>query len=572
MNTTDTRMLKSNKPITIQTILIGLAILAGVCIRLIQLGQLPLDDREATLAMQAFQLAGGKQVELSGQPLYLVLTTALFYVFGSSNFLARLVPAVAGILLVLTPLFFRKYLRPLDVVLVTWLLALEPSIVAASRNSVSGILTLSLAVTANAAFIHQKKVTAGVLFGLLFLSGTGFWWLVLADLILLLLSKPILRTGGDWESIRIFFTQQAVWLSAVLTILLMGGLVFLVPSGFSAITKSIPDFISSIATPSGVSWWMPLAAVLVYSVLPLIFGFMGGLRTIATDNISRILLAFALVNLLLVILLPGREVLNLIWVTLPLVYLAGIELTRHFFPRPEETLPAIGISLLVIVILFFLWQIFGRLNAGFVDMNVFWLALGGGVVILILSAFLAVFGWSFRIAGYGYTWGFVVGLFLLMVMGSFNSIQAGNPTRMEIWNNGASQPDQTLLVRTIEEVSGWTHGTPNGLSVQVVGKVSPSLKWALRFHETIQEVTAVSPAEYPSLVITEIDIQPELASQYRGQDFNTQSRVKFEAFEATDWLRWFLLRKTDLLELSSKILWVRSDLFPGSSSAPIISE
>jgi hypothetical protein len=444
--------------------------------------------------------------------------------------------------------------------------------VTASRTSASAILTLSLAITANAAFIHQKKVTAGVLFGLLFLSGTGFWWIILVDVILLLMSKPIIRNQADWKSIREFFSQRSVLLSAILTIILMGGLVFLIPSGFSAITKSIPDFISSITTTSGVSWWMPLAALLVYSVMPLIFGVMGGLRTIATGNVSRILVAFALVNLLLVILLPGRDVLNLIWVILPLVYLSGIELSRHFYPQPEETLPAIGISLLVIVILFFLWQIFGRLNAGFVDVNVFWLALGGGVIILILSAFLAVFGWSFRIAGYGYTWGFVVGLFLLMVMGSFNSIQSGNPTRMEIWNNGVSQPDQTLMVRTIEEVSGWTHGTPNGLGVQVVGKISPSLEWALRFHESIQEVIAVSPSEYPALVITNNDTQPELASQYRGQDFNTQSRVRFEAFEATDWLRWFLLRKTDLLELSSKILWVRSDLFPGSSSSPIISE
>jgi hypothetical protein len=226
--------------------------------------------------------------------------------------------------------------------------------------------------------------------------------------------------------------------------------------------------------------------------------------------------------------------------------------------------------LLVVIIVLFLWQIFGRLNAGFLEMQLFWFALGGGIAILLLSALLAIYGWSLRIALFGYTWGFLIIFLLSMIMSTFHSINPADPFRVEMWNNGISHPDQALLIQTVEESSGWTRGNSIGLDIQVVGPISPSLEWALRNHDLVQQVNAVSPGDQPDIVITSVDDQPELAQQYRGQDFFLKSRVMFEAFQSEDWFRWIMLRKTTVVEQQPAILWIRSNLFPGGITNPDI--
>ncbi len=272
----------------------------------------------------------------------------------------------------------------------------------------------------------------------------------------------------------------------------------------------------------------------------------------------------------MLLLFPGRDLIHLVWVTTPLIFLAAYILSKQFSVQSNEIVPSLGITSLVVIIVLFLWQIFGRLSAGYLEMQLFWFALGGGIAILLLSALLAMFGWSLRIALAGYTWGFLAILLLWMIMSTFHSIKPAEPIRGEMWNNEISHPDQALLIQTIEETSGWSSGNPIGLDIQVVGTLSPSLEWALRHHDHVQRVNAVSPGDQPDIVISTVDDQPELAQQYRGQDFFLQSRVKFEAFQSEDWFRWIMLRKTTVVEQHPVILWIRSDLFPGGISNPDI--
>ena len=92
--------------ITFEHSLFAAALLLGVAIRFVNLGTAPLTDSEANLALQALALAKGNSIAaqaLSPEPGYIVLTSWLFSMFGSSNFLARFWPAVAGSLLVLLP-------------------------------------------------------------------------------------------------------------------------------------------------------------------------------------------------------------------------------------------------------------------------------------------------------------------------------------------------------------------------------------------------------------------------------------------------------------------------------------
>jgi predicted membrane-bound mannosyltransferase len=84
-----------------------LAFLIALGFRLLQLGASPLTDSEATLALQALQIAQGKAPLLSPQPGYILFTSILFALINTSNFMARFLPALTGSALVFAPYLFR---------------------------------------------------------------------------------------------------------------------------------------------------------------------------------------------------------------------------------------------------------------------------------------------------------------------------------------------------------------------------------------------------------------------------------------------------------------------------------
>ena len=86
-----------------ESVLYVIAFILAAALRFIQLGALPLSDTEAQWALQAFKVAQGTRPLLGSQPIYLLPTSLLFFLFGTSNFLARFVPALTGSALILVP-------------------------------------------------------------------------------------------------------------------------------------------------------------------------------------------------------------------------------------------------------------------------------------------------------------------------------------------------------------------------------------------------------------------------------------------------------------------------------------
>ena len=88
--------------------LYGLAFLIALGFRLIALGATPLTDSEATLAMQALHITQGAHPLLGPQPAYILLTSIFFTVIESTNFMARLIPALVGSILVFAPSYSSR--------------------------------------------------------------------------------------------------------------------------------------------------------------------------------------------------------------------------------------------------------------------------------------------------------------------------------------------------------------------------------------------------------------------------------------------------------------------------------
>src|SRR5512135_1605242 len=132
-----------------ETLLYLLALVLGLALRLIALGSLPLTDNEARWALQALGVAQGARPVLGSQSAYTLLTAVFFIIYGgASNFLARLVPALAGSALVLAPALFRDRLKPRPAVILSFCLAFEPGLVALSRQAGSSILAVAFLLLA----------------------------------------------------------------------------------------------------------------------------------------------------------------------------------------------------------------------------------------------------------------------------------------------------------------------------------------------------------------------------------------------------------------------------------------
>ena len=153
----------------------GLAFLIALGLRLVQLGTAPLTDSEANFALQALHIANGTRPLLGPQPAYILLTSVLFLIFESSNFMARLIPGIMGSVMVFAPMFFRGQLRPRPALILAFLFAIDPGLVALSRLAGGVVLAVAFTLFAWGMWNHRRFVLAGIFAGLALLSGTSIW-------------------------------------------------------------------------------------------------------------------------------------------------------------------------------------------------------------------------------------------------------------------------------------------------------------------------------------------------------------------------------------------------------------
>ncbi|MGB9873007.1 MAG: hypothetical protein ACPLYD_15290, partial [Anaerolineae bacterium] len=112
-------------------------LLLAAALRLVGLGAAPLASAEAVQALAAYGAAheGGIPPEAREiSPLLFHANVLLFALFHGGDGLARLLPALCGIGLALTPLLLRRYLGPWGALGSGLLLALSPSLIALSRS------------------------------------------------------------------------------------------------------------------------------------------------------------------------------------------------------------------------------------------------------------------------------------------------------------------------------------------------------------------------------------------------------------------------------------------------------
>lgn len=112
----------------------GLLAIVTLLVRVVQLGDPPLNVEEGRRALEAWTLLREARVAYEGAPILTNLTSLVFTLFSDGDLQARLVPALAGSALVLTPLLLRPLIGGWWSLLAALSLAASTTLLTASRS------------------------------------------------------------------------------------------------------------------------------------------------------------------------------------------------------------------------------------------------------------------------------------------------------------------------------------------------------------------------------------------------------------------------------------------------------
>ncbi len=577
------------------------ALLLAIFFRFAALGALPLTDVEAQSALQALHLAQGTRPLLGPQPAYTLPTAALFFLFGTTNFLARFIPALTGCLLVIVPWFFRQRLKPTPALLLTFFLALDPGLIALSRQAASPMPALAFTLLTWACWWHGQARAAGALAALALLSGPALWpgllglglaWglgqisrLRLAastSAEMLSLPQASLEQEPPPKPVRRSDSDLQTALTAGGAVILLGGtLLFLSPNGMSAWLASLPDWLAGWRQASGVPSGRLLLALAAYQPLGILFGLAALWRGIWQGRRRYARLGLWLcMALLLAIVYPARQVSDLAWALLPLWTLAALELSNHFRAWPQESREALGIGLLAALMLILAWLNYANIaldpsnpannisthlqfGGNILLENLLpirYLLLGSIVLLLLVGMLMVALGWSARTARLASVWGLVTAMGLYALGMAWSATGLRTPDGWELWMEEPRPAQANLLRETIEQLSAWNGGDGQSQEVTLVSLDSSALDWLLRDHN-LRHVNNLDPLQTPPLVITPNQESLSLSSAYRGQDFLWQQQPDWSNANIHKWIHWSVFHKLPYTS-ETILLWARTDLFP----------
>jgi len=552
--------------------LYALAFLFAIILRFAQLGAMPLTDTEAEPALQALHIAQGLKPALDPHPLYILSTSILFFIYGGgTGFLARLIPALVGSALVFVPLLFADRIKPRASLLLAFFIALDPGLVALSRQIASPILALTFLLFAWGFYNQNKSGLAGSFAALALLSGPSIW----SGILSLAITWGVLRflnsrrPAEERETRGTMQLNRKLLIPFFVTFFTAGTLFFIAPNGLSAALASIPIFISDWLAPSIVPAGRLFFSLVIYQplgVLLVVFALIRGWRT-ASSRIIHLSIWF-FVALLLAVFNPSRQLADLAWALIPLWAMAALELIRNVDVFIEERSEVAGVIFLTAFIWTFAWLDFSGLTTLPVDSREyimrFWLLIGS-LFLLVMSLLLVAAGWSIRIARIGGIWGLALALGTLGLGGVIGTAGLRGQAFPELWWLPEQPVHAHLLEATVSDMSEWGLGNDHAAAVSIVGVKSPALEWALRERQVFV-VESLDISSTPEIVITPLQDDPALSSAYRGQDFAWRQTPLWDVTVSQDWVRWVALREMPTSG-ETIILWVRDDLFINSVPA-----
>jgi hypothetical protein len=565
-------------------LLLASIVVLGFGVRLAGLGDVPLADSEAIEALWAAQAtdAGAAHWPTSASPAaasaaYAAGTWLIFQTFPAGDAAARLLPALAGGLVVLLPWLLRKRLGTCGALAASLLLVVSASVTAVARTA--GGASLAIAALGFGVVI-LLRVSDGEM------DETPAAWLVAVCLALGLGSGPAFFHGlvvlaaalAAAARVRGARSPAIEAARAVLRKSLLPGLagaaaialgLGLVPGGATSLAEGLRQWLVGWVPPGDMHPLTPVAILAAYEPAALAFGVAGFLMARKRGDAVLTALGWSAgAAVMLAILYPGRSGEMTAWASLPLAILAGPPLAAAAtrWVGRTETWVGLGFALLLSV----LWAYAG------VQLSAYVSGIGPGVnpaipearlavalgAILVgaLAALLIGVGWSWEAIRLGGGLAGAVLLTMMTISSSWN-LNHGDARfgARELWQPSKPAYGLRQLSATIDALSRATRSGPGVLTIRIEGaEITPSLAWALRGVPRFSTDDTGLP-EVPPLVLRPQALEAALPGQYLGQTMILSERWDFRGPVPPDLGGW-LWRRRIPVSPSAWVLYVRADL------------
>ncbi|MRR30867.1 hypothetical protein EG834_11210, partial [bacterium] len=402
------------KVFTIEYLLYAAVFVLAILLRFVHLGQMPLNNFEAEQALQALKFSTGGNALMGDQPAYVILTAALFKLFSSGNFAARFWPALVGSFAVFLPFLFRRILGQRITFLISLFLAIDPALIAISRTAGAQSLAIVFGVAAVGFLVHKKVIPAGIFLSIAIASGPAFWLGSLILLLVYLISHLFLRLSffGPLERKELVLFGVCLLFS---TALLSTGFLT-VPNGITGVSNGLVAFIRGWGIHSLVT--VPTAViVLAATYLPVViigaFGYF--VSRAKRPELAGFFGVWFAAGIFVVLFNPSREIIDWVWVVVPLWGLSalGIETLLQRLAEESRMVLFVQISLTVALLVFSILNMmafFFNPSQDAVQQNNRLIAAALPLGLLLLLTVFLAWGWSPRSAfrGLGLGIGFLL--------------------------------------------------------------------------------------------------------------------------------------------------------------------
>jgi uncharacterized protein (TIGR03663 family) len=572
--------------LTIEQALWILIAVAALALRVAKLDAALLSGYEAREALVAWQAVDGQQMPAASySPLLFTVNALLFALFGTSDALARLFPALCGTALVITPFLLRRHLGRVGALCAGVYLTLSPTFLFASRQldaTVVGDLAGMAFLIGIVRFLGTEHRSW------LGLSAGGFALGIVSSPsgygLLLILGLAGISVAWAWPDPGV----QRIWgrltphLGYMLVICLLTGLGLSTAMGWNpAGLGSAGDLLAAwiarfglVADPPSAS---PLTLLVVYEPLALAFGIGGLVWAIQRGRrLGAFLGVWSVAGILLLLLMPGRMPLDVSWVVLSLSLLLGLgveALIQNLRDRGDWLNEGLHVPVVV-----FLWiHLYLMLSRYSVYANSTDLALA--MLTVALQVLLAlVFGLAMKFDAA--LRALVVGTAIVLLGVTLSAGWGGAFVRQsdprELLAHEPAAIEVRDLVQTLRDLSWRETGFPTTLPVMVEAPLDPVIAWYLRDFGAAQRVERFRSEDVAAtwdaggVILTTdagaLDGLEALDTEYAGQDFVLRRRWNpSEVACVWEWpprcqnaVAWLLLRKTLAPPVASQqvVLWV----------------